>query len=83
LPDPGKLEGFTVEVSTDKGVKGYGNGGIAGGQVVIDHFTKLLLGEDPFNIERIWDILFRSSMYYGRRGWSHTPSAAWSSRSGI
>lgn len=29
-------------------------------------FTKLLIGEDPFNIERIWDILFRSSMYYGQ-----------------
>ena len=30
MPDPGKLETFTVEISTDKGVKGYGNGGIAG-----------------------------------------------------
>jgi len=32
MPDPGKLEGFTVEISTDKGVKGYGSGGIAGGE---------------------------------------------------
>src|SRR5216683_6125956 len=68
MPDPGKLEGFTVEISTDKGVKGYGSGGIAGGAVVAGHFTKLLFGEDPFNIERIWDILFRSSMYYGQAG---------------
>src|SRR5580700_4262138 len=68
MPDPGKLEGFTVEISTDKGVKGYGSGGIAGGQVVAGHFSKLLIGEDPFNIERIWDILFRSSMYYGQAG---------------
>ncbi len=68
MPDGGKLEGFTVEISTDKGVKGYGNGGIAGGQVVMGHFSKLLLAEDPFNIERIWDILFRSSMYYGQAG---------------
>ena len=30
MPDPGKLETFTVEISTDKGVKGYGSGGIAG-----------------------------------------------------
>ena len=36
--------------------------------MVVGHFTKLLLGEDPFNIERIWDILFRSSMYYGQAG---------------
>src|SRR5712692_4019266 len=54
-PDPGKLGGFTVEISTDKGVKGYGEGGIAGGQIVEQHLTKLLLNEDPFNVERLWD----------------------------
>ena len=67
-PDPGKLPGFTVELTTDKGVKGYGNGGPGGGYVVEQHFTKLLMGEDPFNVERIWDILWRSSMSYGRAG---------------
>src|SRR5689334_13993440 len=59
MPDPGKLPGFTVEISTDKGVKGYGSGGPGGGTVVMEHFTKLLGGEDPFNVERIWDILWR------------------------
>jgi L-rhamnonate dehydratase len=68
MPDPGKLPGFTVEISTDKGVKGYGSGGPGGGTVVMEHFTKLLGGEDPFNVERIWDILWRSSMSYGRAG---------------
>ena len=67
-PDPGKLPGFTVEISTDKGIKGYGSGGPGGGTVVMEHFTKLLAGEDPFNVERIWDILWRSSMSYGRAG---------------
>ncbi|HYM09565.1 MAG TPA: enolase C-terminal domain-like protein, partial [Bryobacterales bacterium] len=68
MPDPGQLEGFTVEIAADNGLKGYGTGGIAGGAVVEKHFTKLLLGEDPFDIERLWDILWRSSMYYGRKG---------------
>ncbi len=68
LPDPDKVPSFTVEISTDKGVKGYGSGGPGGGYVVEQHFTKLLLGEDPFNVERIWDILWRSSMSYGRAG---------------
>src|SRR5688572_17291390 len=27
-PNPGDLGGFTVEIATDKGVKGYGSGGI-------------------------------------------------------
>jgi len=67
-PDPGKLPAFTVEIATDKGVKGYGSGGPGGGYVVEQHFTKLLMGEDPFNVERIWDILWRSSMSYGRAG---------------
>lgn len=68
MPDAGKLGGFTVEIATDKGVKGYGEGGIAGAAIVEQHLTKLLLNEDPFNIERIWDILWRSTMYYGRTG---------------
>ena len=63
-----EMGGFTVEISTDKGVKGYGQGGPGGGMVVEKHFTKLLMNEDPFNVERIWDILWRSSMSYGQKG---------------
>jgi L-rhamnonate dehydratase len=62
------MGGFTVEITTDKGVKGYGHGGPAGGAVVEKHLAKLLINEDPFNIERIWDILWRATMYYGRAG---------------
>ena len=68
FPDAGKMPGFTVEISTDKGIKGYGNGGAGGGMVVTEHLTKLLLGEDPFNVERLWDICWRSTMHYGRMG---------------
>ena len=68
FPDPGKLPGFTVEIGTDKGVKGYGSGGTAGGVVVEGHLAKLLMGADPFDIERLWDICWRSTMHYGRMG---------------
>ena len=67
-PDPGKFDGFTVEVSTDKGVKGYGTGGAGGAAVVEQHLVKLLIGQNPFNVERIWDILYRSTMPYGQAG---------------
>ncbi|MCW5978003.1 MAG: hypothetical protein KIT09_07985 [Bryobacteraceae bacterium] len=67
-PDPGKLPSFWVEIATDKGLKGYGTGGPAGGAIVEGHLTKLLLGKDPFDVERIWDILWRSTMSYGRAG---------------
>lgn len=68
MPNPGGLGGFTVEISTDKGITGIGQGGIGGGAVVTGHLTKLLMNEDPLNIERIWDIMWRSTMYYGRKG---------------
>lgn len=67
-PDPGKLDDFTVEITTDKGIKGYGNGGRAGATIVEGHLVKLLMGEDPFDIEKLWDIMWRSTMSYGRMG---------------
>src|SRR5450755_2562435 len=42
LPDAGKVPSFTVEVGTDKGVKGYGEGGPGGGSIVQEHLVKLL-----------------------------------------
>lgn len=67
-PDPGGVGGFTVEITTDKGIKGYGNGGPGGGPIVTGHLTKLLMNRDPFDIERNWDICWRSTMSYGRMG---------------
>jgi L-rhamnonate dehydratase len=68
FPDPGKMPGFTVEIATDKGIRGYGSGGAGGGMVVTEHLAKLLINEDPFNVERLWDICWRSTMHYGRMG---------------
>ena len=67
-PDPGGVSSFTVEIETDKGLKGYGRGGPGGGPIIEGHLTKLLLGENALDIERIWDILWRSTMSYGRKG---------------
>ena len=68
FPDGGKVSGFTIEITTDKGIKGYGNGGAGGGPIAQDHFGKLLNGRDPFDIERNWDIMWRGAMHYGRMG---------------
>src|SRR5882724_10346376 len=68
FPDPGKVPGFTVEIATDKGLKGYGSGGPGGGPIVEDHLRKLMLGKDPFDMERNWDIMWRSTISYGRTG---------------
>ena len=57
-----------VEITTDKGIKGIGYGGPGAGFVIEKHLGKLLMGEDPFDIERLWDTMWRSTMYYGRKG---------------
>ena len=57
-----------VQITTDKGVTGLGYGGPGTAYVVERHLKKLLLGENPFDIERLWDVMWRSTIYYGRKG---------------
>lgn len=62
------VESFAVEVVTDKGITGLGRGGPGGGPIVTGHLRKLMVGRDPFDIERNWDICWRATMSYGRAG---------------
>jgi L-rhamnonate dehydratase len=57
-----------VEITTDKGISGLGYGGPGTAFVVERHLKKLLLGENPFDIEHLWDVMWRSTLYYGRKG---------------
>jgi L-rhamnonate dehydratase len=57
-----------VEISTDKGIKGIGLGGPGCSFVIERHLTKLLMEVDPFNVEELWDVMWRSTLYYGRKG---------------
>ena len=69
MPDPGgPLSAFTVEIETNRGIKGYGRGGYGGGPVVEGHLKKLLLGENPLDTERLWDVMWRATLFYGRAG---------------
>ena len=68
MPDPGGVDSFWVEIATDQGVTGYGSGGPGGGPIIDGHLTKLLLGENALDRERIWDLLWRATMHYGRAG---------------
>src|SRR5438477_8093642 len=68
LPEPGKVVGATVEITTNKGVKGYGQGGPGAGYVIEEHLTKLLMNQDPLDVERLWDVLYRSTLSYGQMG---------------
>ena len=59
-----------VQIRTDQGITGYGMGGGGGAAVYVieNHLAGLLMGTDPMNIEVLWDQMFASTSFYGRRG---------------
>lgn len=59
-----------VRIRTDQGVTGYGmgGGGTAACFIIENHLKTLLTGVNPLNVELIWDQLFSSTSFYGRRG---------------
>ena len=59
-----------VEIRTGQGIVGYGmgGGGSAACHIIEHHLSELLAGLDPLNIQLIWDQLFASTSFYGRRG---------------
>ena len=65
-----------VVVETDEGVHGVGEAGLTGRELAvtgaIEHFKPLLLGENPFRTEYLWQLLFRGGFFPAR----HAVSAA-------
>ncbi len=59
-----------VEIKTTGGLTGYGlgGGGSAAVQVIEKHLRDLLLKADPANIELLWEQMYSSSLFYGRKG---------------
>ena len=58
----------SVIVETDKGISGFGYGGPGTAFIVERQLRKLLVGANPFQVERLWDIMWRGTLYYGRKG---------------
>ena len=61
-----------VKIETDEGVTGYGySGGVQGaeeiGISILDYMKQFVVGQDPFDNERIWDELWQPKLV-GRRG---------------
>jgi L-rhamnonate dehydratase len=64
------LGGLVVEVETASGLIGTGisQGGDAAAFLIERHLNRFLIESDPRDVERIWDQMYRSTMYYGRKG---------------
>jgi len=62
---------LVVEIFTDDGLVGIGNAALAPPvtKQVIDLYLKpLLMGKDPWDIEFLWQHMYRKTMAFGRRG---------------
>jgi L-alanine-DL-glutamate epimerase-like enolase superfamily enzyme len=62
---------LVVEVFTDAGHVGVGNAALAPQitkQVIDSYLKPLLIGEDPWNVERLWQHMYRKTMAFGRKG---------------
>ena len=58
---------FFVKVETDAGIYGIGEGGITWRELAaaacVDHLKPLLIGEDPSQIEHLWQLMFRGGFF--------------------
>ncbi len=69
-----------LKVSTDEGITGWSDVETAphvgaavvrapeSGAGVFEGLKTLVVGEDPFEVERLWHKVYRGTIYYGRRG---------------
>jgi L-alanine-DL-glutamate epimerase-like enolase superfamily enzyme len=62
---------LVVEIFTDDGLVGIGDAALAPQvtkQVIDLHLKQLLIGKDPWDIEFLWQHMYRKTMAFGRRG---------------
>src|SRR5436190_4084880 len=62
---------LVVEILTDDGLVGIGNAALTPQvtkQVIDLHLKPILLGADPWNIEFLWQHMYRKTMAFGRKG---------------
>jgi L-rhamnonate dehydratase len=61
---------LVIEVEADDGTVGFAvtTAGEIGAFIVERHLARFLEGASVTDVERIWDQMYRSTLYYGRRG---------------
>lgn len=67
----GPVNAVIVRVTTDDGITGLGSVGVGSGAavyIVEQHLQSILVGQNPFDVELLWETMFRSTLNYGRKG---------------
>jgi L-rhamnonate dehydratase len=70
---------LVLEIFTDNGLIGIGNAALAPQatkQVIDLHLKPLLIGADPWDIEFLWQHMYRKTMAFGRKGIGMTAISA-------
>ena len=64
------MKSIVVEIEASDGTVGIsaGQGGAPACYIIEQHFRRFIVGQDPRNLNRIWDQMFRASRYYGGKG---------------
>lgn len=69
-----------IKVGTDEGITGWSDvetsphvgkavvNAPLSGAGMFEGLKELAIGEDPFDVERLWDKIYRGTIYFGRRG---------------
>ena len=68
-----------VEVFTDAGLVGIGNAALAPRltkQTIDLYLAPLVIGRDPFDVELLWQLMYRKTMAFGRKGVGMTAISA-------
>jgi L-alanine-DL-glutamate epimerase-like enolase superfamily enzyme len=67
-----RFHGWTVvEVETNDGLVGIGNVALApriAKQIIDQYLAPLVIGQDPFDYEYLWQRMYRSTLAWGRKG---------------
>ncbi len=79
VADADKRPYFIVKVETDEGVHGLGEVGIrwwgAAIAKAIEHLSEIVVGQDPFATERLWQHMYRGSFFPAERVYTCAISA--------
>ncbi len=64
------MNSIVVEIETSDGTVGVGagQGGAPACYIIEKHFKRFLMGQDPRQLNRFWDQMFRASLYYAGKG---------------
>ncbi|MFZ4453250.1 L-rhamnonate dehydratase [Salibacterium aidingense] len=64
------LKTLVVEVEADNGETGFGvsTGGWPAAWIVMNHLDRFIEGQPVENIEKMWDQMYKGSLFYGRKG---------------